>query len=566
MRVRKVVELLILVCAFQSSRAYGQVVATWTDSSGNWSNAANWSTNPTVPNNSGGTTYGVVINGTGSDTITYDASGTVLDSLALGAGEIFQNNGSSQTLTVGSLTNSGTINWGNSSTLLAGSLANSRFATVNLTGLSSLVANGINSDGIININNSVLTVNGDFSSVLGGLQFQNGSVGTIAGSYGGGYSFVRLSVENSVVTIGGDARPSDTAIANGSVLRVQGSFINGPQDLGTFTLSGGSSAVIGRNFSNNLSGTTTIDDSFLSVGGNYSNVGFNLTAVENGGSLLVLGSIGNFEGSFTLSGGSSAVIGGGFQNGNGAEVSIDHSSLNVGAFMNSGGSVILSPMASLTAGSYSQGAGLTDVSGTLRTNSFSQTGGTTTIETGGTVTATTFTVTGGTVTVNGILDPTAVEFGSGAALQGNGTIIGNVAMGGTLTPGAPGAPGTLTIDGNYEQLSTGMLQEIMGSQSQSFLNVTGDVALDAGSFLDIILLNGYNPLGQTFDIMDYGSLVGQFSNGSIFSEDGYVWDITYGQHGMEVTAVGTPEPSSFLLLGLGSLVLGAFAKRKKVAQ
>jgi hypothetical protein len=108
-----------------------------------------------------------------------------------------------------------------------------------------------------------------------------------------------------------------------------------------------------------------------------------------------------------------------------------------------------------------------------------------------------------------------------------------------------------------------MLQEFMGPQSQSFLNVTGDVALDSGSFLDIILLNGYDPLGQTFNIMDYGSLVGQFSNGSIFSEDGYVWDITYGQHGMEVTAVGTPEPSSLLLLFLGLAALASYAQQKK---
>jgi hypothetical protein len=134
-------------------------------------------------------------------------------------------------------------------------------------------------------------------------------------------------------------------------------------------------------------------------------------------------------------------------------------------------------------------------------------------------------------------------------------------MGGTLTPGAPGTPGTLTIDGNYEQLSGGILQEFMGPLSQSFLNVTGDVALDSNSFLNIILLNGYDPLGQTFGILDYGSMVGQFSNGSTFSEDGYVWDITYGQHGIDVTAVSTPEPSSLLLLFIGLAALAFYAHR-----
>ena len=63
--------------------------------------------------------------------------------------------------------------------------------------------------------------------------------------------------------------------------------------------------------------------------------------------------------------------------------------------------------------------------------------------------------------------------------------------------------------------------------------------------------------------MDYSSLFGQFSNGPSFFDDGYLWDITYRQHEVEVTAVGTiPEPSSLLLLGLGLLLFAGFAARK----
>src|SRR5208283_2451708 len=96
----------------------------------------------------------------------------------------------------------------------------------------------------------------------------------------------------------------------------------------------------------------------------------------------------------------------------------------------------------------------------------------------------------------------------------------------------------------------------------SFLNVTGSVALDANSRLDIILLNGYDPLGQKFSLMDGSSMVGQFSNGSSFWEDGYLWDITYGQHEMDVTAVGVPEPSSLLQLSIGLAALAFYAHRK----
>jgi hypothetical protein len=192
-----------------------------------------------------------------------------------------------------------------------------------------------------------------------------------------------------------------------------------------------------------------------------------------------------------------------------------------------------------------------------------QGGGTTTIENGGLLTAKTFTATGGTVTVNGILDPTAVEIDSGATLQGTGAIIGNVAMGGTIMPGAPGTPGTLTVFGNYEQIGNGTFDELIGANSASFLNVNGDAALDFDSLLNITLLNGYDPLGQTFGIMGYRSLVGQFSNGSSFLDDGFVWDISYGKNEIYVTAVGTPEPSSLLLLFLGLFAL-AFCAHSKV--
>jgi hypothetical protein len=81
MRTSRGTVLLILALGFFNARADGQVSATWTESRGNYSNAANWST-LTVPSNGGGTFSNAVINGTGSDTITRDASGTIINSLA----------------------------------------------------------------------------------------------------------------------------------------------------------------------------------------------------------------------------------------------------------------------------------------------------------------------------------------------------------------------------------------------------------------------------------------------------------------------------------------------------
>ena len=57
-------------------------------------------------------------------------------------------------------------------------------------------------------------------------------------------------------------------------------------------------------------------------------------------------------------------------------------------------------------------------------------------------------------------------------------------------------------------------------------------------------------------------MTGQFSNGSSFWDDNYLWDITYHQHEIDVTAVQAPEPSSLLLLFIGLAALAFYAHRK----
>jgi hypothetical protein len=148
------------------------------------------------------------------------------------------------------------------------------------------------------------------------------------------------------------------------------------------------------------------------------------------------------------------------------------------------------------------------------------------------------------------------------ALGGTGTINGNVVMAGTMMPGAPGTPGTLTIFGNYEQTGTGMLEELMSPLSHSFLDVSGNVSLDSGAFLHITLLEGYDPLNQTFSIMDFAFLNGQFANGLRFWDDGYLWDMTYRLHEVDVAAVQAPEPSALLLLLISLAPLGLYTHRK----
>ena len=131
-----------------------------------------------------------------------------------------------------------------------------------------------------------------------------------------------------------------------------------------------------------------------------------------------------------------------------------------------------------------------------------------------------------------------------------------------MIPGGLDAPGTLTIFGNYEQTGNGILREFISPSSSGLLNVSGDVALNPHSMLSISLLDGFEPsLGDTFTIMDYSSLVGQFSNSFIFFDDGCAWDVNYGPNQIDVTVVPAPEPSSLLLLCIGFAALALYAQK-----
>ena len=147
-------------------------------------------------------------------------------------------------------------------------------------------------------------------------------------------------------------------------------------------------------------------------------------------------------------------------------------------------------------------------------------------------------------------------------LGGTGTINGDVLLKRLMSPGSNGVPGTLTIDGNYEQSGTGVFDELISSaNSNGVLDVTGILALDPGSLLEITLQGGFDPLADSFTILNYGSLEGEFSNAPIFFADGFEWTVTYGGNDAVLTAVGVPEPSTMPLIAIGFLALLRFAAK-----
>jgi len=102
---------------------------------------------------------------------------------------------------------------------------------------------------------------------------------------------------------------------------------------------------------------------------------------------------------------------------------------------------------------------------------------------------------------------------NGGALTGTGTINANVTNGGQVNPGGTDAAGTLTINGNYTQTTTGTLNVNIGGTTAGSqygqLAVSGTAAL--GGTVNVALINGFQPaLGNTFQPLTFASYTGNF--------------------------------------------------------
>jgi hypothetical protein len=172
--------------------------------------------------------------------------------------------------------------------------------------------------------------------------------------------------------------------------------------------------------------------------------------------------------------------------------------------------------------------GSTTVTGTAHVWASSATGtftnsGTMIISDGATfsVTGGDYTQTAGATYLNGAtLTVTAghkVDLQLSTNFYGQGTVNGTFQNAGILWVGGPYAIGTLTVNGNYTQSSTGNLYvELSGtSPGTSFdqLIINGTATLNSGSSVSVYPINGYlPPSGTPFTFMTYTSRVGDFTN------------------------------------------------------
>lgn len=135
-----------------------------------------------------------------------------------------------------------------------------------------------------------------------------------------------------------------------------------------------------------------------------------------------------------------------------------------------------------------------------------------------------YTQNSGTTSLNGgslyVGNGETVEL-NGGVLSGRGTITGNVINGGRLNVGGDNATGTLTITGDYTQLSIGTLTiEIEGVAAGEFdllkVGTSGTKAVTLDGTVEIELINGFSPvLDDSFVVINHGSPTGAFSSTNV---------------------------------------------------
>jgi len=404
-------------------------------------------------------------------------------------------------------------------------------------------------------------IEGVYNDLINGAGAKFDSSGTIDQSGGPGFSNAGKFNNSGTITFNANNDPG--SFSNSGTLNNSGTIAVGysPFTFNIFSNSGtinnsGMLTVAFVNFDvggDSFSNSGKISNSgTLTISGGGITVGLPSVAFENSGTINNSGTLNNTD--------ASILDNSGIIKNTGTLNNTDGSSLKNGGTLNNIGTIFNDSTSTLINSGTLKNAGTINNSGT-----FMNSGAVTISNSGLLTTSTNYTQTAGSTRVNGTLTATAgaiVDI-EGGSLSGTGIIGSNVLMGGTIMPGD--APGTLTIMGNYEQTSTGMFDELIGPGAHSFLDVSGNATLDPGSMLAITLLNGFDPLGQTFEIMDYAALFGQFANGSSFWDDNFRWDVTYGPNQIDVTAVQAPEPGmmSLVMIGLAGLTCSYWRKRPR---
>lgn len=177
------------------------------------------------------------------------------------------------------------------------------------------------------------------------------------------------------------------------------------------------------------------------------------------------------------------------------------------------------------------------------------------------------TINAGTMVVNGALASSIVSVNVGGTLGGSGILAGDISVAGTLSPGD--TVGTLTLTGDLSFASGSAINFELGAVKDLIaFTGSGQVLSSNGPIsLSYVLGSGF-VAGQSYTLFDWSGSVGFNASGFNIANlsgaaEGY--EAVYSLMGSSVVVMFTavPEPSAYMLFGLGVVLVAVNARRRR---
>ncbi|MCX5671797.1 MAG: autotransporter-associated beta strand repeat-containing protein [Planctomycetota bacterium] len=417
--------------------------------------------------------------------------------------------------------------------------------------------------------------------------------GTITAKLGGTAGLTKTTTD-AVTLSGANAFTGPTTVSGGTLRLGASNALPGSSNV---TVQGGSTLDIGT--SNTNAGTVTLaDGTIVGTTGVLTGLGYDvrkgtITAKLGGTAgltktttdVIILSGANAFTGPTTVSGGTLRVGASNALPGSSNVTVPGGSTLDIGTFNTNAGAVTLADGTIVGTTGVLTGLGYEVRKGTVSaklggagaltkttpdtvtltarntfTGATTVAAGTLKLAAGATLASTTFDV-AASATLD-VTDLGGYVLGAGKSLKGGGTILGDLVIGGTLSPGE--SPGILSVEDITFVNSSTFLIELGGTVrggGYDALVSSGDVVLQDGSTLSVSLISSFVPeMGDEFDILDFASLSGHFTTVSLPALPGGLAWSTEDLY-LNGTIGVTPEPATLGLLALGGLAL--LGRRRK---
>ena len=447
--------------------------ATWTGPGAEWATGTNWSSSPTVPDNTA----------------------------------TFTNNAAPTSLTISGINTISTIQFNAGAPAYTFTVPLSIF-TITGTGIvnnSAFALNFITNGSIVDFKNSSTAGNAtifNIGAVGSLLRFNNNSTA--------GNATIINNVFNTVQFMNNSTAGNAQLIAAGGIVNF--STTTGP--LNDNKITAGSIAGAGKYMLGLNALTVGSNDLSTAVSGVISGAGGSL--VKLGAGTMSLSGINTYTGGTTISGGTLALTGAGTLGAITGSTTVNGGSLDLGTTSQTQNGGVTLTSGTIANGTLSSSIDFAMQSGTVSatlaggSGLVKTTAGVVTLSGNNTYTGAT-TVNGGTLAVNGsILSSTGVTVNANSTLAGTGTVSNTtVNNGGTLAPGSGAAGTSLAVSGNLAFQSAAFYLIQVGQTSASSTNVTG-VATLAGATVNAAFAPGSYMARQYIVLTANGGVAGTF--------------------------------------------------------